>query len=342
MRYVLNTLGNILLALGLFLVLALTIAPSSLGISINTIISSSMEPALMAGGVILLEGVSAPEVALEDIICFTTEDSDVPVCHRVIRINEGEEGRTFNTKGDALEEEDRWTVRSEDLIGRVTFHIAGVGYLSGWVRSELGFYSLIVLPAVLVGLLEAVRIFRPARARVRRAEERRKTFLTPANNILQIGFVVMAMLWLTVVGNTQERAYHSFEILREGTEQLPEVRNRIIKNEGRLPLVICLHATDDQVSFSSDYFWLPPGEERLISMTGGDASTVVTTRGFLPTLPPTWLYSMYQTSIPLSAIIAAMFPLAPFLIAAWFIFGGVYSPREDHRERARQMKGRLI
>ena len=342
MRYTLNMLGNLLLAFGLVFILIIVISPSSLSYSINTIISSSMEPVMKAGGLILLKKIDASEVLADDIICFNVEDNDIPVCHRVIEIIEDQDGQGFITKGDALEEKDRWIVRPEGVIGRVVTHVAYLGYLSSQIRSPLGYGLLIVTPAVLLVGIEVYEFVRPKTARVRRAEERRKVFLTPASNFLQIGIVVIVILWLTVISNTQAREYGSFPVLEETAQDMPETRSRIIRNEGRLPLVICFRSDDQGVQFSQEYIWLPVGEEHEVTMTGGREDALITTRGFIPTLPPKWLYNLYMENILLSGVISAVFPLLPLIMLGWFLLGGVYSPREDHRERARQMKGRLI
>jgi len=342
MKKIINAMGNLLLGAGLVLLIAVSLAPTQLGFSFHSIISSSMDPALKAGGLIGLKTIDPKTINVDDIICFETEDESVPVCHRVINIIQTSQGTGYQTKGDAVEDMDSWIVSPDRVLGRVVFHLPGIGLLSSLLQTPLGFTLSIVVPAIIIILLEIIKFFSHSRARVRRAQERRKTILTPANTFAQIGLAMIGLIWLTVAGNTQRRPVDSFkEQINTADRQIVE-RSRIIYNEGKLPLVICTLSDDKSIEMSEYYFYLKPGEQKKVDISGGSPDSIIITRGFLPLLPGHTLYKLFLWSVPLSAPASAAIPIFPFILIGWFLLGGIYSSRADHRERARQMKGRLI
>ena len=338
MKKTVTLISNGLLFLALFVLIVVGLLPSQIGFSFHSIISGSMEPALKTGSVIGLKSANADEIVMDDVICFETDDKSAPVCHRVVGQVIQDGIPYFQTKGDAVDEMDDWLVKPENILGKVVFHLPGMGYFSAFLKTLPGFAVFIALPALVIILIEFKDFMFPKRARVRRAEERRKTFLTPANSFLQVGLVLIVLVWLTVTGTTQKRRLDSYTKVNDN----PTTFARVIKNEGRLPLIICLRSENAVLDFSENYFWLAPGEEKRVEMYSDRPDIMVVTRGFLPTLPADYIYKLFEWSIPLSSFAAAFIPIFPFLMLGWILLGGSYSTRSDHRERARQMKGRLI
>jgi len=281
-------------------------------------------------------------VNVEDIICFNEKDSAVPVCHRVIDKEITEAGLTFHTKGDALEEADQWTVYAEDILGRVVFHLPYVGLLANSIRTPAGFFVTIVLPGIIIIFLELVDYFKPTRARVQRAAELRKTILSPANSFLQIGIALIVLLWLTIAGNTQSRPLNSFPQQASEEDIYASTHTRTIRNDGYLPLVICMVAENEDIIFKDNHFLLLPGEEKQTKIYNGQNDNIIVTRGFLPTLPSKTLYQLFVWNHTFSPLITIALPLSPILVLGWLLLGGNNSKREEHRTRARQMQGRLI
>lgn len=82
---------------------------------------TSMFPALVAGDVILVEGITPEEVNVGDVIIFSRSYSPNPIIHRVIQIVEMADGqRAFRTKGDYNPIPDTSLVGPEDVLGRWT------------------------------------------------------------------------------------------------------------------------------------------------------------------------------------------------------------------------------
>ena len=342
MRKVVAFLGNFLLVASILVLLALSLTPTQIGFSLHSIISGSMEPALNTGGLIALKTIPPEKVNLEDIICFNEADSAIPICHRVIDKEITETGFNFRTKGDALEEADNWIVSSENLLGIVVYHLPFLGLLAKNIRTPLGFFITIVIPAIIIIILEIINYLKPTRARVQRAAELRKNMLSPANSFAQISIALLGLLWLTIAGNTQSRPLNSFPVQETKNGIYSSVHSRTIRNDGYFPLIICMTSSDKDIIFENNSFLLSSGEEKKIKINNGQDHSIIITRGFLPTLPSNMLYQLFQWNLLLSPLISIAIPIGPILIIGWFLLGGNNSKREEHRARAKQMEGRLI
>lgn len=147
--------GNILLALVVLALFFFFLGPHLVGISFFTIYSGSMSPVIPVGSVIVVKPVTASSIGLGDIITFSTgADEKSIVTHRVIEIMDGGGIQNFRTAGDANEGPDNQIVGQEDIIGKVWFHVPGLGYLSSFVSTRMGFIWLMAVPALCIILME--------------------------------------------------------------------------------------------------------------------------------------------------------------------------------------------
>lgn len=107
--------------------------------------SESMRPTIDMGDVIItgpLSSKAAPEVGT----IITYEYKSELVTHRVFSID----GQTLKTKGDAVEDPDPWTVNLTDVRGVYLFKIPCVGYVTSFIRTRLGWFLTIIIPAALL------------------------------------------------------------------------------------------------------------------------------------------------------------------------------------------------
>lgn len=95
---------------------------------IQVVLSSSMEPTLHAGDVAVVAHTSPQEIEEGDVLTFHPPGEDIMVSHRVVAINQTDDGPRFQTHGDAVEEPDPYQVRPSDVVGTVVFTIPGLGY----------------------------------------------------------------------------------------------------------------------------------------------------------------------------------------------------------------------
>ena len=119
------------------------------------VFGTSMEPALRAGDLIIIEEVSPSEVKEGDIIVFSVpaqvrEYYDYPevVAHRVIEVST-EPTLSFRTKGDNTSE-DPFAVRAQDVRGRVGQQIPYLGFSLLFLQSQQGITTMIVALFLLV------------------------------------------------------------------------------------------------------------------------------------------------------------------------------------------------
>jgi signal peptidase len=110
-----------------------------------------MKPAINMGDIVITGprgGLLTGEVKPGTIVTY--QRGDELVTHRVLSVN----GDALVTKGDAMEDPDPWTVSLSDISGVYLLKIPYVGYVADFVRTKLGWFLLIILPATaLVALL---------------------------------------------------------------------------------------------------------------------------------------------------------------------------------------------
>lgn len=122
---------------------------------VKVVLSGSMEPAIHTGSVVVIK--PEPSYQVGDVITFGVDNRErIPVTHRII----GREGNRFVTQGDANDNIDPGTVAPREIIGAVQFSVPYLGYVLEFTKTPLGFWTLIIGPAVLVVLLELHSIIR--------------------------------------------------------------------------------------------------------------------------------------------------------------------------------------
>lgn len=112
---------------------------------------TSMYPTLIAGDVIVVEGVGQDDVRVGDVIIFEGPYSSVPIIHRVIQIVElPGGGKSFRTKGDYNPTPDTILVSPQELLGRWTgIKVQLVGLPIIFAMDPMG---RIIIVAIIAGL----------------------------------------------------------------------------------------------------------------------------------------------------------------------------------------------
>ncbi len=97
--------------------------PMIFGRTMLQVISPSMEPTLRIGTVVMVKSVDVSQIQEGDIISFYSRDPDIydeVVTHRVDEIRNKNGDITIYTKGDANPSRDNVSVKSSQIIGKVT------------------------------------------------------------------------------------------------------------------------------------------------------------------------------------------------------------------------------
>jgi signal peptidase I len=120
--------------------------------SVYIVKSDSMRPVFSSGDLVVIGKAGLPfvsDIAPRRIVSF--QHNGELVTHRIVSI----EGDTVRTKGDSQEDIDPWPVsRFADIKGCYMFHIPYVGLVSAFLKTRLGWFVSVILPALcLIGFL---------------------------------------------------------------------------------------------------------------------------------------------------------------------------------------------
>jgi signal peptidase I len=331
-------LGNAVLAISILLLLGILVAPSLIGLKLETILSGSMEPYLKIGTMIVTLRIAPADVRVGDVIAFKVEGMDTPVCHRVTEVITAEQGGGFKTKGDANEDPDPWVVNPDNLLGKVIFNLPWVGYFSKFIKTPRGFGLVLGIPSLIVMSLEIKNIFSKKRhsrrhPRLRQKPSRLWLFLPVTG-----GLIFTAVLWSMMAGNAQEKTLESFAKKSEETTSSSFVSTRIMQNGGKLPLVICLSSEDKSVTFSEKYLRLSPGATKEIKISGDSGAAIIKMGGLFPILPQQTLYQIFVWNPQFAPLVVAAVWILPLTIICLLLIKA-FSTGTKRISRAKYMRG---
>jgi signal peptidase I len=132
--------GIVLVVLLMTMVVLALLAPH-FGWRADTVLSGSMEPALPVGCVQVTRPVNPEDIKAGDIITFRSPTNGKLMSHRVVTVQD-DQSYEFRTKGDANEDADPYLVPSQNVVGRVCFKVAHIGYVVEYLKSPIGFILL--------------------------------------------------------------------------------------------------------------------------------------------------------------------------------------------------------
>lgn len=151
------------LALGLAGGLLLAVAlPFAFHARPYTVLSGSMEPAISAGDLVVVQRIAPLDARIGDVVGFADPARDGrTTTHRVAGVRRDGDELEFVTKGDANNATETWRVATDGELGRVGYRIPAVGHVAVWVGRPLGFLLLVALPLAAMAVNELIRIWRP-------------------------------------------------------------------------------------------------------------------------------------------------------------------------------------
>ena len=160
----------VILLIGVAGVFLASLLPIPGNIELKIVKSGSMEPTIRTGSIVVVK--PAQVYAVGDIVTFGKDSArEIPTTHRIVSITNGERGEIFSTKGDANEEADPMEVSAGAVIGKVIFTVPYAGFVLDFARQPIGFTLLIGIPAGVIILDEAARIFKEVAALRRKKKE---------------------------------------------------------------------------------------------------------------------------------------------------------------------------
>ena len=102
-------------------------------------VSNSMEPSISAGDLLIIEQTENYDIG--DIVVF--ENDGLIMTHRIVALKD----REFVTRGDSVEDADDNLLSANEIIGKVTSNLQGIGNVMLFFQSPVGI--IIVLCIVL-------------------------------------------------------------------------------------------------------------------------------------------------------------------------------------------------
>ena len=145
-------ISGALLLIVLALFALLVIVPKVLGATPLTVLTSSMEPRLPPGTLIVVGPVNTDDLSIGDVATYqiTSGQPDV-ITHRIIAISSStDESRSFQFQGDNNSLPDSDLVQSAQIQGRLWYAVPWIGFANSAVN---GTSRALIVPAVAVALL---------------------------------------------------------------------------------------------------------------------------------------------------------------------------------------------
>ena len=96
------------------------------------IATESMTGEINKGDAVVYESYDGDVILDGEVIVYRNDES--LVVHRVVGIERINGQTRYYTKGDANEENDRGYITGENVVGRVSFKLSGIGYPTLWLR----------------------------------------------------------------------------------------------------------------------------------------------------------------------------------------------------------------
>lgn len=152
---------NLLLTLVLISILGIAGAlgiPQLMGYKVCAVLTGSMEPTLPVGSVVYIQPVAPQGIQVGDVLTFRASGFDSLATHRVMEIDK--EHGSFITKGDRNPVNDLTPVPFANTVGKVTYAIPLLGYLSVLMQTRVGMLGIAAVFAVVLLLFIIPDLFK--------------------------------------------------------------------------------------------------------------------------------------------------------------------------------------
>ncbi|WP_240607214.1 signal peptidase I [Cryobacterium aureum] len=141
-----------LLLFVLVLFAVLVVVPKITGATPLTVLTSSMEPHLPPGTLIVVGPVNTDDLVIGDVATYQVHSGEPAVItHRIIAITSSTDGtRSFQLQGDNNSVPDPDLVRSAQIQGRLWYSVPLIGYANNFID---GASRAVIIPGVAMALL---------------------------------------------------------------------------------------------------------------------------------------------------------------------------------------------
>ncbi|MBX3193615.1 MAG: signal peptidase I [Microbacteriaceae bacterium] len=131
----------------LALAAAVIVVPAATGSRPLTVLTSSMEPTLPPGTLLVVSPVEPEDIRIGDVVTYQIRSGDpTVVTHRVIAVSKSAGGEyAFTFKGDNNAQPDPDQIREVQIEGRLWYSVPYIGWVNTWVNGEARSYVVPVL-----------------------------------------------------------------------------------------------------------------------------------------------------------------------------------------------------
>jgi signal peptidase len=175
-----------LLALVILVGMMAVVVPALVGATPLTVLTSSMEPKLPPGTLVIVKPADAAEIRVGDVITYQIESGKAcVVTHRVTEISTSSSGsKTFTAKGDNNDVADAKPVEAVQIMGTVWYSVPWIGYVASAVNGDARTWLVPVIAAGLflyAGYMVASGLASSAKKRRFAREQKRERELARAD-----------------------------------------------------------------------------------------------------------------------------------------------------------------
>lgn len=167
-HYIANIIGIVIIALLLpIMAVNLTLiiksyvhpekVPTVFGVAPLIVMSGSMHPTIMVDDLIFTKETDVNTLKVGDVIAFQPAGAATVVTHRITKVDIKDGWLLFNTKGDFNNTEDIDPVYAQQVVGRYTLRLPGVGKLAEFLQTTMGMITFVAIPLVLFILYDMLR-----------------------------------------------------------------------------------------------------------------------------------------------------------------------------------------
>lgn len=177
----------LMFVMSLALITAISVSGVIPGLKLLVVQSGSMEPTLQTGSVIA--SVPKSDYKKGDIISFVNPEDALRkslVTHRIVDVENKNGKILYTTKGDANTRADFNKIEKSSVVGSTRINVPYIGRIITFAKSQVGFVTLIVIPATLIIYTELLSLKREVGKLL--AERKRKKF---ADKYQSFGFTKM-------------------------------------------------------------------------------------------------------------------------------------------------------
>ena len=130
------------------------------GFRVFNVATTSMVPKYVVGDIVVTKYIDPENLQVGDDITYlgkVESYADRVVTHRLIEIEETEEGKIYHTKGIANPDEDP-TIKADQIYGKVVYKSFILSYIAKLMNNMTAFYIIVLIPLSVLVVMQIIDI----------------------------------------------------------------------------------------------------------------------------------------------------------------------------------------